>query len=217
MPGTRYVDTPKTTADISHITDGLNGLDKLSPEKSFVSPGARGRDLFKPKPARNGPGDGIGGILKTPRVGDGRDGRNPLKLLPNGVAHHLPPPKAAAEFTPLLKSVTRKNHAQRASGRKGGGQSAGFTKDDSELNGRASAGLPRVSDGSAIYSEKTSSSAGDAENATPLAQLGDNSSGFESTPLARLPGRNEAGPVVGDGNVMTLREQENVSHVQHLC
>lgn len=191
MPHPDYIDTPQTAADNSYSTNGLGGLDDLSPEKSFTSP-SKGRDLVQS--IRNGRGLS----LKTPRAG----ARDALRLLPNGAGKK-------GEFTPLMMSVTKKNHMRRASGRKTVAQTPSFPWDNSINNG-PTPGLPRMGDDSRIYEEKTSSSAGDTANETPLPQAVTSSSA-QSTPLAQLPGRNGGGGVVGDGNMMTLREQENVS------
>ncbi|KAF7505510.1 hypothetical protein GJ744_000672 [Endocarpon pusillum] len=191
MPHPDYIETPQTAADNSYLTNGLDGLDDLSPEKSFASP-SKGRDLIQ------GIRNGRGLSLKTPRAG----ARDPLRLLPNGAGKK-------SEFTPLMMSVTKKNHMRRASGRKTGAQTPSFMMDNSINNG-PTPGLPRMGDESCIYEERTSSSAGDAANETPLPQAVASSSA-QSTPLAQLPGRNGGGGVVGDGNMMTLREQENVS------
>jgi hypothetical protein len=191
MPHPGYIDTPQTAADNSYLTNGLGRLDEISPEKSFASP-SKGRDLLQ------GMRNGRGLSLKTPRAG----ARDPLRLLPNGAG-------AKGEFTPLMMSVTKKNHMRRASGKKQGAQTPSFLKENSFANGPTPA-LPRAMDNSHIYSEKTSSSIGDAANETPMPQ-GVSSSSAQSTPLAQLPGRDGWGGVVGNGNMMTLREQENVS------
>ena len=191
MPHPDYIDTPQTAADKSYLTNGLGRLDELSPEKSFVSP-SKGRDLLQSM--RNGRGLS----LKTPRAG----ARDPLRLLPNGAG-----PKG--EFTPLMMSVTKKNHMRRASGKKAGAHTPSFLKENSAIYGPTPA-LPRAIDHSHIYSEKTSSSMGDAANETPIPP-GVSSSSAQSTPLAQLPGRDGGEGVVGNGNMMTLREQENVS------
>lgn len=188
MPHPDYIDTPHTTADISCLTNGIGRLDELSPEKSFASP-AKGRDLVQS--LRNGRGLS----LTTPRAG----ARDPLRLLPNAAGKK-------GEFTPLMMSVTKKNHMRRTSGAKAGAQSPSFL--NSISNGPMPA-LPRTGDDSHIYEERTSSSAGDTANETPMPQAVMSSSA-QSTPLAQLPGRDGRGGVVGDGNMMTLREQENV-------
>lgn len=191
MPHPDYIDTPRTAADHSSITNGLGRLDELSPEKSFASP-SKGRDLLQ------GTRHGRGLSLRTPRAG----ARDPLRLLPNGAA-----PKG--EFTPLMMSVTKKNHIRRASGRKAGAHIPYFMEENSVLN-RPTPGLPRAIDHSHIDSERTNSLLYDAANETPMPQDVPSSSAH-STPLASLPARDGSGAVVGDGNMMTLREQEHVS------
>lgn len=190
MPHPEYIDTPQTAAENSYLTNGLGRLDELSPEKSFASP-SKGRDLIQSM--RNGRGLS----LKTPRAG----GRDPLRLLPNGAG-----PKG--EFTPLMMSVTKKNHLRQTSGKRPGAEMPSYLQEDS-MNGRTSA-LPRTVDNSQIYDEKTNSSAGNTANETPMPQAVSSSSA-QSTPLAQLPARDGRGGVVGDGNMMTLREQEHVS------
>lgn len=189
-----YIDTPQTTAgDKTYLTNGLDRLDELSPEKSFASP-SKDNDLLRQiQMTRKGNGLDI----KTPRAG----GRAALRTLPNGAL-----PKG--EFTPLMKSVAKKNLMRRASGR----GSALLETPAGLANGYKSNGqtpaLPR-GDLSQLYNDNTSSSVGDDAHATPLPQVATSSS--QSTPLAQLPGRDGHGGVVGDGNLMTLREQEHVS------
>lgn len=175
----QYIGTPQAS-DASIITRTLDGLDSLSPEKSFAVP-AQGADLISQM--RSAKGRGMN--LKTPRAGAGT--RDPLRLLPNG-------DHGRAEFTPLMKSVTKNNIARRLSSRKNG-----------------SASTPRFSvskpgDLSAIDPEHTSSSAGNVADDTPMPHQ---ASSAQSTPLARLPSRDNGG-LVNDGNMMTLREQENI-------
>lgn len=190
MPARNYIDTPQTAADNSYLTNGLGGLDDVSPEKSFASP-SKGRDLIQ------GLRNGRGLSLKTPHAG----ARDPLRLLPNGGGQK-------GEFTPLMMSVTKKNHLQRTNKKKSGAPSPSFLGENSILNGMTAA-LPRPGDNSRFYDEGTNSSAGDVANETPIPQ--NVSSSAQSTPLAQLPGRDGGAGVVGDGNMMTLREQENVS------
>ncbi|KAK5061200.1 hypothetical protein LTR84_007742 [Exophiala bonariae] len=174
-----YIGTPQAS-EASIITRTLNGLDSLSPEKSFAVP-AQGGDLISQM--RNAKGRGMN--LKTPRAGAGI--RDPLRLLPNG-------DHGRSEFTPLMKSVTKNNIARRLSSRKSG-----------------SASTPRFSlskpgDLSALDPEHTSSSAGNVADDTPMPHQ---ASSAQSTPLAQLPTR-DGGGLVNDGNMMTLREQENI-------
>ncbi|KAK5953005.1 hypothetical protein OHC33_006127 [Knufia fluminis] len=124
--------------------------------------------------------------LRTPAAGGA------LQLLPNGNQV-----RGKAEFTPLLKSVAKTNISKRlsASARRRGA---------SNTPGNNTPGLPRYDD-SNIATEHTSSSVG-RNDYTPMPQ--NVSSSVASTPLAQLPTRD--GAVVNDGNVMTLREQENI-------
>lgn len=194
MPAGAYINTPQTLAGSeTYLTNGLGRLDELSPEKSFASP-SRSHDLIgQIQKSRRGNGVNI----KTPRAG----ARDPLRLLPNG--------PVKSEFTPLMKSVTKGN-LRRASAKKFGvPDTPAYLKDGYSING-ATPGLPRMGENSRIYAEPTSSSTGDAVDYTPMPQ--NVNSSLQSTPLAQLPAR-DGGAVVGDGNMMTLREQENVSRV----
>ncbi|KAL9111115.1 MAG: hypothetical protein Q9227_004378 [Pyrenula ochraceoflavens] len=191
MPG-HYIDTPQTAAgDGTFLTNGITALDGISPEKSFVSPEKdRGAARQLRKGIRN-----AGLNIKTPRPGQ----RDPLRLLPNGAG-----PKT--EFTPLMKSVTKTNAMRRVSGRKPGvPETPAFLKDGYKSNG-ATPALPGM-DNSQFYGT-TSSSIGENDHSTPMPN--GVSSSAHSTPLAQLSARDGNGGVVGDGNVMTLREQENI-------
>jgi len=126
---------------------------------------------------------GRGMNLKTPRTG----GRDPLRLLPNDN-------QGRSEFTPLMRSVTKNNIARRLSSKKPG---AAYTPRLSLLN---------PGDLSTFDPENTSSSAGNLADDTPVPHQ---ASSAQSTPLAQLPTR-DGGGLVSDGNMMTLREQENI-------
>ncbi|KIV96135.1 hypothetical protein PV10_00039 [Exophiala mesophila] len=119
--------------------------------------------------------------LKTPRTGT----RDPLRLLPNG--NH---PKS--EFSPFMKSATKNNMSRRLSSKK---PVSAYTPS-----------LPRLVDMSQLEGENTSSSAGRVIDDTPIPQQ---ASSAHSTPLAQLPARDKGG-LLNDGNLMTLREQENI-------
>lgn len=181
----RYINTPQTT-DASYLTNGVDELGDLSPEKTFLPPSQK-KDLISQM--RNAKSQGMN--LKTPRAGS----RDPLRLLPNGN-------QARSEFTPLMKSVTRNNIARRLSGKK---SSASGTP--SYLKGGYTPALPKLADLSHLEGENTSSSAGNAVDDTPMPHHA--SSSIQSTPLAQLPHR-DAGGLINDGNMMTLREQENI-------
>lgn len=176
-----YINTPDKT-DASHITDRLDRMGNMSPEKSFHVPNENRDILGQMKNIRN-----QGASLKTPRA----DLRDPLRLMPNGN-------RVRSEFTPLMHSATKKNMARRLSGRKS-------SATPSFLRGGRTPG-PRISDLSQLGTEHTSSSAG-AMDSTPMPQQIRSSA--QSTPLAQLPGRDAAG-LVNDGNMMTLREQESI-------
>lgn len=168
------------------MTNAGGRLEDVSPEKSFHVP-SQGADLISQMRSAK---QHAGANLKTPRGGT----RDPLRLLPNGN-------QGRSEFTPFLKSSTKNNIARRLSSKK-----QTTTNTPSYLNGRTPA-LPRLSDVSRLEGEYTSSSAGRAVDDTPVPH--NPSSSVRSTPLAQLPNR-DAGGLVNDGNMMTLREQEGI-------
>ena len=185
-----YIGTPQTN-DASILTAGLDRIGEMSPEKSFFAPAQKQDLITQMKNAR-----GQSGVnLRTPRAGT----RDPLRLLPNGN-------QGKSEFTPMMKSVTKNNIARRLSSRKSVGLETPAALKRTYINGMTPV-LPRGEDGSHLQSENTSSSAGNANDYTPMPH--NISSSAQSTPLAQLPNRDN-GKVVNDGNVMTLREQENV-------
>lgn len=184
-----YLNTPQTT-DATHLTNGLDRLGDMSPEKSFLPPGQRQDLLSQMRGARH---NGVN--LKTPRAG----GRDALRLLPNGN-------NGKGEFTPLMKSVAKNNIARRMSSRKTGGLETPAYLRNTHANG-ATPALPQLDENSQLNGDHTSSSAANDSEFTPLPQH--LSSSAQSTPLAQLPSRT-AGGVVNDGNMMTLREQEGI-------
>lgn len=181
-----YINTPQTN-NASRVSIATNLLDGISPEKSFAVPAQHGDLLSQMRDAK-----GHGMNLKTPRAGAPRD---PLRLLPNGNQRR-------SEFTPIMRSGMKNNIARRLSGRKPSSLAT-----PAHLKDGYTPVHPRLSDLSRLESENTSSSAGNAVDYTPMPQQ--ISSSAQSTPLAQLPGR-DAGGLVNDGNMMTLREQEGI-------
>ncbi len=129
------------------------------------------------------------------------------------------------EFTPMLRSVVKSNHARRHGVGGGGGGGGGLLGGGGGVpptpaalkpgyqSAQASPSLPFESTG--IVSADNSLDPYDGggcgvdggySNIAPMA-----SSSAVSTPLAALPRSDRGGAVVTEGqNVMTLREQENV-------
>ncbi|KAI9834217.1 MAG: hypothetical protein M1819_003055 [Sarea resinae] len=181
-----YLDTPRT--DAGNATSLTNGLDlNMSIEQSFQSPSNEKNDLIKQmQGGRRGPD------LRTPRsravLGDRRNQAGAPQ----------------AEFTPLLKSVTKKNLLRRQSGGRENAvpQTPVFLKPG--YRAAQSPALPGESSG--LYEDHTGSSY-DGE-ATPVPQVA--SSSATSTPLAVLPKRDGGGMLADSANAMTLREQENI-------
>ncbi len=186
-----YLETPRTDAgNATFMTNGRQ-LDDFSVENSFVA-SSKTDDLLSHM--RNGRRLD----LETPRT------RNPLtdrRNLPN-----VPKP---GEFTPLLKSVTKKNF-NRTNTIRGVPQTPAFLKDGYK-EGETPA-LPGTNS-SRIYGEETGSLAGADENGTPVPHVATSSA--QSTPLA-LPQRDAGGILTAEGNALTLREQENVGSPSYL-
>ena len=183
-----FIDTPRTdSGNATYMTNG-NNIENLSLETSFLSPLKRQDDLILQLRSN-------GGInLKTPRH------RAPLADRRNALAA-----PAQAEFTPLLKSVTKKNQLLR-------GKENGMPQNPASLRpGYRSKDSPALQAGesSRLYDDNTGSSVGTQEDGTPMPQM--MSSSAQSTPLAVLPKRDGDGALAGQGNLLTLREQENVS------
>ena len=180
-----YVETPRTDAgNATFMTNGHN-LEDFSVENSFVAPSKTDNLLQQ---MRNGRGLN----LNTPRT------RNPLADRRN-----LPNAPKPGEFTPLLKSVAKKN-LTRSHTVRGVPQTPAFLKDS--YRGGDTPALPGT-DSSRIYGDETGSLAGGDDGGTPVPQVA--SSSAQSTPLA-LPQRDAGGVLTAEGNALTLREQENV-------
>lgn len=167
-------------------------LEDFSVENSFVAP-SRSDDLLPHM--RNGRRLD----LKTPRT------RNPLTDRRN--LSNVPKP---GEFTPLLKSVTKKNY-DRNNIIRGVPQTPAFLKDGYK-EGETPA-LPGTNS-SRIFGDETGSLVGADENGTPAPHVA--SSSAQSTPLA-LPQRDAGGILTAEGNALTLREQENVGLSSYLA
>ena len=184
-----YLDTPRTDAGNLTYLSGKNN-DLPSAEPSFLSPVKPQNDLLSQ--LRNNRGVS----LKTPRA------RAPL-----GDRRNVP---AQAEFTPLLKSVTKRNTVKL--GKENGlPNTPAFLKPG--YKGQDSPAL-HVPESSVVYGDESGSFAG-VEEATPLPPPA--SSSAQSTPVPVLPKRDANGMLTEQGNMMTLREQENVGGKRLWC
>lgn len=181
-----YIDTPRTEADATYMTNGHN-LENFSIENSLLSP-LKGKDDLAAH-MRNGRGIS----LKTPRV-----------RVPFADRRNLPAAPGRGEFTPLLQSVAKRN-LERNSKMNGAPETPAFLK--ASYKGGDSPALPGA-EASGIYGSDFSSSVLGENDGTPVPQV--TSSSAQSTPLAVLPKRDATGVLNDQGNVMTLREQENV-------
>ena len=109
------------------------------------------------------------------------------------------------EFTPLLKSITKRN-TFRAARVISASHTPAFLRAGYE--GKESPAL-QAPESSAIYEDETRSSINAQHEPVPKVSI--ESSSAQSTPLAVLPKRNVEGVVNDQGTMMPLREQENVS------
>ena len=180
-----YIETPRTDIGNSTYTTNGHDIENLSVEPSLLSPLKRKDDIVSQ--LRHGRGIS----LKTPRA-----------RVPLADRRNLP---TRTEFTPLLQSVARKR-LERNGKQNGAPETPAFLK--ASYQGSDSPALPG-GDVSGVYgSDMGSSMLGDGDG-TQLPQVA--SSSAQSTPLAVLPKRDAAGVMTDQGNMMTLREQENVS------
>ncbi|KAL8710461.1 MAG: hypothetical protein Q9220_004893 [cf. Caloplaca sp. 1 TL-2023] len=181
-----YVETPRTDAGNStYMPDGY-GLDDISAENTFMSPSKKEVDL-------------VSQLRKNRAVST----KTPRSRQPFGDRRNLHVAPANGEFTPLLKSVAKQN-LQKGIKLNGVPETPAFLKHG--FKGTNSPALPAATP--AAYSENTGSSVGAIDNETPVPQIA--SSSAQATPLAALPKRNAEGVLTDQGNVLTLREQENV-------
>lgn len=180
QPGIDGLDTPRTNLGDATYLSRQPDFD-ITQEPSFQSP-SKDANVFQQ--LRNGGRPN----LRTPR------GRR----APFTDRRNLPAGIGGAEFTPLLKSVTR-NSARRHSGKENGlATPAVLDKIDEDLTP-----MPAM-DASVFGASRNASSY--LEN-TPLPQV--ESSSTASTPLVMRTRADTKGPLQ-DGQQLSLREQENV-------
>lgn len=183
-----YVETPRTDAGNATYMSNSHNLENFSVEPSLLSPLKRKDDIVSQMRT------GRGLNLRTPR-----GARHPLAERQN-----LPARPGRNEFTPLMRSVTKKNLERKAKAN-GLPETPAFLKANNL--GSDTPALPGA-ENSAFYATELGSSVLGENNSTPIPQV--SSSSAQSTPLAVLPKRDAAGVLNDQGNLMTLREQENV-------
>ncbi|KAJ5661313.1 uncharacterized protein N7484_000685 [Penicillium longicatenatum] len=194
-----YIDTPRTEIDgnATYLTNGFRSVGRThlsaldSVENSFHTP-SKDNDVLKGfSNGRRRVSDS--NKLGTPRANNSKSARSALRHLPAAGA-------AKGEFTPLMKSATKNNYLKNISTTRGadGPKTPGYMRETSRL--AHTPGLPPI-DMSDIYEEDMT-----ADEPTPLPQAA--SSSVQSTPLPGL-GRGGGG-VLGDGQNMTLKEQERI-------
>ncbi|MCJ1378076.1 hypothetical protein MMC17_001172 [Xylographa soralifera] len=181
-----FIDTPRTDAGNASYLDNGHNIEALSAETSFLSPVKKQDDLLTQ--LRNH----RGATLKTPRM-----------RAPFADRRNLPTAQAQAEFTPLLKSVKR--NASRVGKENGVPQTPAFLKPGYQAKDSPALQAP---ESSLLYGDETRSDVGTAEGATALPEMA--SSSAQSTPMPVLPKRDGNGVLQDQGNMMTLREQENI-------
>jgi hypothetical protein len=199
-----YIDTPRTEVDgnATYLTTGyrsvgrhnLSALDSV--ENSFQTP-SKDEDVLKVL------GDGrrrssAGSKLNTPRATvipkSTRSALNSRQQLP-------PTAMAKGEFTPMLRSAMKNNYMKNMLSTRaaGGPKTPAYLKPGYRSNGNTP-GLPAI-EMTGIDEEDVT-----VDDPTPVPQVA--SSSVQGSPLPGL-GRDGNG-VLGDGNNMTLKEQEKV-------
>lgn len=183
-----YIETPRTDAGNATYLSNAHNLENFSVENSFLSPSKSRDDLVSQM--RNGRGRS----LKTPR-----------SRVPFTDRQNLPKaPPVRGEFTPLLKSAAR-NSMFRKGKLSGAPQTPAFLKAGYQETNSPALPAPEIS---GLYGDDTGSSVGVDGDGTPIPQIA--SSSAQSTPLAVLPKRDDGAVLADQGNMLTLREQENV-------
>ncbi|KAJ6020652.1 hypothetical protein N7540_006156 [Penicillium herquei] len=194
-----YIDTPRTEIDgnATYLTNGFRSVGRThlsaldSVENSFHTP-SKDNDVIK------GFDNGRRRVPDTNKLGTPRASNNPKSS--RSALRHLPSAAPAkGEFTPMMRSATKKNYLRNASTARGtdGPKTPGYMRETSRI--AHTPGLPTI-DMSDIYEEDMT-----ADEPTPIPQAA--SSSVQSTPL---PGLGRNGGVLGDGQNMTLKEQERI-------
>lgn len=195
-----YIETPRTDIDgnATYMTNGFRSVGRThlsaldSVENSFHTP-SKDNDVI------NGFGDGRkrdsgSNKLSTPRAGTtSKPARTALRHLPAAAP-------AKGEFTPLMRSAAKNNFLKNASAGGDVPNTPAYRR-ESTRGAAHTPGLPPI-DMSDIYEEDAT-----VDQATPVPQAA--SSSVQSTPHVGLLGRDGAG-ILGDGQNMTLKEQERV-------
>lgn len=183
-----YIETPRTEAGNATYMSNAHNLEDFSVENSFLSPSKIKDDLI----SQVVKGRGIS--LKTPRS---RVPFTDRRNLPTG---------SHPEFTPILRSAVRNSSLHKQNQNRGGApKTPAYLKNGyKDMNSPA---LPTV-EASGLYDDDTGSSVVGDREGTTVPEIA--SSSFQSTPLAVLPKRDTGEVLADQGNVMTLREQENV-------
>jgi chromosome segregation ATPase len=182
------MDTPRTNAGDATYLDRQPDFD-MTQEPSFQSP-VKGNNLLDQM--RNGR---AAANLRTPRASRAAlaDRRNQL---PQGLG--------GAEFTPMLKSATRRSARKHLNGKENRNSLTatprGLGRIDEDMD------MTNIPVESSLYGPSRSLSYVDA---TPMPHVPDDST-VDSTPVVLPPRRGADKGPLNDGNQLSLREQENV-------
>ncbi|KAL4956464.1 microtubule associated-domain-containing protein [Aspergillus filifer] len=197
-----YIDTPRTEVDgnATYLTNGyrsvgrhnLSALDSV--ENSFQTP-SKDEDILKVL-GDNRRRSSAASKLNTPRATVGpKSTRSALNS-----RQSLPQAGAKGEFTPMLKSAMKNNYIRNMSTTRGSSvpKTPSYLRPGYRSNGNTP-GLPEMT---GIDEEDVT-----GDDPTPVPQVA--SSSVQGTPLPGLASRDGNG-VLGDGNNMTLKEQEKI-------
>lgn len=141
-------------------------------------------------------------LVSQLRRGRGTSLKTPRSRIPLTERHNLPT-ASRGDFTPLLQSAVKNNVLRNS--KLGGGPKTPALPKDGYVDPNSTV-LTTV-DASGL-NEDTRSSAEGSGNGSPVPQFV--SSSVASTPLSEIPKPNAGGILAGQGNGMSLREQENV-------
>ena len=186
------IESPRTEA--GNVSFESSNVPDFSIEPSFVSPVKRGASNVEDL------------VERIQSIGKANRHTTPAARRPLVDRRNVPAGPTRGEFTPLLKSVVKSNFT-RAQARPDGVPYTPAVLKPGYQSSSASPSLPWESTGLAVGDEDSSYGPDGAGVSTILPPV----SSAPSTPLAPLP-RSDNGRVLNDGhNVMSLREQENVS------
>ena len=182
-----FADSPHTDAVGATFLENGVAIDDMSLEMSFHSPKKRRNDLVSQMRTKGH------GNLRTP---------GPRNILAE--KSNLPPKRKSGEFTPLLKSVTKKA-TFRGKENLHQPQTPAFLKAASIAQGSPDLRPPDTSE---MFNSDTESDLATQLESHTIPGIA--SSSAQSTPVAVVSSTNAGRMLDDQRNLMTLREQENV-------